>query len=108
MKCVRLIAQKSDQLCSYTLDVFKNVFLTTNSIQDSKRDHLFFLKAKLNKLGSDNSQVVLYTDTFKEFFDKWGLTVDTLPDYSVALRKLGNTYKEAFKAAIVDGVEALG
>jgi hypothetical protein len=106
--CEWLIAQKSDQLCSYTLDVFKNVFLTTNNIQDSKRDHLFFLKAKLNKLGSDNSQVVLYTDTFKEFFDKWGLTVDTLPDYSAALRKLGNTYKEAFKAAIVDGVEALG
>lgn len=106
--CEWLIGQKSDQLCSYTLDVFKNVFLTTNSIQDSMRDNIFFLKAKIEKIGRDNSQVVLYEDTFKEFFQKWGLTIDTLPDYSASLRKLGGTYKEAFKKAIVDGVEALG
>lgn len=106
--CEWLIAQKSDQLCSYTLDVFKNVFLTTNSIQDSMRDNIFFLKAKIEKIGRDNSQVVLYEDTFKEFFQKWGLTIDTLPDYAPALRKLAGTYKEAFKAAVVDGVEALG
>lgn len=106
--CEWLIGQKSDQLCSYTLDVFKNVFLTTNGIQDSMRDNIFFLKAKIEKIGRDNSQVVLYEDTFKEFFQKWGLTIDTLPDYSAALRKLGGTYKEAFKKAIVDGVEALG
>lgn len=106
--CEWLIAQKSDQLCSYTLDVFKNVFLTTNSIQDSMRDNIFFLKAKIEKIGRDNSQVVLYEDTFKEFFQKWGLTIDTLPDYAHALRKLAGTYKEAFKAAVVDGVEALG
>ena len=106
--CDWLIAQKSDQLASYTLDVFKNVFLTTSNIQDSMRDNIFFLKAKIEKIGRDNSQVVLYEDTFKEFFQKWGLTIDTLPDYAPALRKLGGTYKEAFKAAIVDGVEALG
>lgn len=106
--CEWLIAQKSDQLCSYTLDVFKNVFLTTNGIQDSMRDNIFFLKAKIEKIGRDNSQVVLYEDTFKEFFQKWGLTIDTLPDYAPALRKLAGTYKEAFKAAVVDGVEALG
>lgn len=106
--CEWLIAQKSDQLCSYTLDVFKNVFLTTNGIQDSMRDNIFFLKAKIEKIGRDNSQVVLYEDTFKEFFQKWGLTIDTLPDYAPALRKLAGTYREAFKAAIVDGVEALG
>ena len=106
--CEWLIGQKSDQLCSYTLDVFKNVFLTTNGIQDSMRDNIFFLKAKIEKIGRDNSQVVLYEDTFKEFFQKWGLTIDTLPDYSASLRKLGGTYKEAFKKAIVDGVEALG
>ena len=106
--CEWLIAQKSDQLCSYTLDVFKNVFLTTNSIQDSMRDNIFFLKAKIEKIGRDNSQVVLYEDTFKEFFQKWGLTIDTLPDYAPALRKLAGTYKEAFKAAVVDGIEALG
>ena len=106
--CDWLIAQKSDQLCSYTLDVFKNVFLTTNKIQDSMRDNIFFLKAKIEKIGKDNSQIILYQDTFKEFFDKWGLTIDTLPDYAPALRKLAGTYKEAFKAAVVDGVEALG
>ena len=106
--CDWLIAQKSDQLCSYTLDVFKNVFLTTNKIQNSMRDNIFFLKAKINKIGKDNSQIILYQDTFKEFFDKWGLTIDTLPDYAPALRKLAGTYKEAFKAAVVDGVEALG
>lgn len=106
--CEWLIAQKSDQLCSYTLDVFKNVFLTSANIQNSMRDNIFFLKAKIEKIGRDNSQVVLYEDTFKEFFQKWGLTIDTLPDYAPALRKLAGTYKEAFKAAVVDGVEALG
>ena len=72
------------------------------------RDNIFFLKAKIEKIGKDNSQIILYQDTFKEFFDKWGLTIDTLPDYAPALRKLAGTYKEAFKAAVVDCVEALG
>lgn len=114
--CEWLIAQKSDQLCSYTLDVFKNIFLTTPHIDDTVRDNIFFLKAKIEKVKNDSKKnetekqanIVLYTEMFHEFFDKWGLTIDTLPDYSPALKNLGGTYKEAFKAAIVDGVEALG
>ena len=88
--CEWLAAQNSDQLCSYTLDVFKNVFFTTNDIQNAKRDNLFFLKAKIEKIGRDNPQVVLYEDAFRSFFTKWGLTLDTLPDYSNSIRKLGH------------------
>ena len=73
------------------------------------RDNIFFLKAKLNKLSEkEKANIIIYQEAFKEFFDKWGLTIDTVPDYSTGLKKLAGTYKEAFKAAVVDGVEALG
>lgn len=103
-----LISQNSDQLASYFLDTFKNTFMA--SVNSSMRDNIFFLRAKVDKLqkSGDTNQLPLYADTFKPFLDTWKIKLEDTPDYAVGLRQLATKYKDAFKAAIVDGVEGLG
>jgi hypothetical protein len=50
----------------------------------------------------------MYRDAYKPFTDKWGFTLDTMPDYSVGHQMLAKAYGAAFSQALVDGAEGLG
>lgn len=113
--CDWLIAQDSDQLASYTLDVFKNVFMgmLMTGGKTFLVDTVFVLNdhiAKLTNSGvpEDIHQIKLFQNTYKEFLNAWGLSINNIPNYKTGLKKLAGKYGASFKAAIVDGVEALG
>lgn len=104
--CDWLIAQNSDQLASYVLDVFKNVFM--GSLKEDVRDGAFMVAAAMKK-EKDQARIKLFTRTYTPYCNAWGLDMESLPDYSASIKKLGAKYKAAFKAAIVDGhTDALG
>lgn len=107
--CEWLVAQNSDQLASYVLDVFKNVFCSSLSSQFV--DGVFAIQAKLARLQGTpdgKSQVELFRNAFKPFTNAWGIELEEIPNYMTGLKILSAKYKAAFKAAIVDGEEALG
>lgn len=102
-----LVAQGSDQLTSYVLDVFKNVFM--GMIDDALRDGTFVIATQIKKLGVDNPKLEIYKSAYSNFFNKWGIKFEDMPDYMPGLKTISAKFREAFKSAIVDGhVDALG
>ena len=101
-----LVAQNSDQLASYVLDVFKNVF--AGCLDEELRNGLFIIQVKRQKLGDGNSQLKLYESAYKPFTNAWGIKFEDIPNYYTGLKIISQKYQAAFKNAIVDGVEALG
>ena len=101
-----LVAQNSDHLASYVLDVFKNVFI--GCLDENLRNSVFIVQKKMEKIGKDNSQMKLYQTAYKPFTKAWGINFEDIPDYSKGLMIISKKYQAAFKNAIVDGMEALG
>ena len=108
-----LVSQNSDQLASYVLDVYKNVFMGMIDGEDA-RNLIFLMQKKLAKIKSEQSgnelksTLNLWSDVYAKFTNKWGIKLEDVPDYSVGLKLISKKYQAAFKSAIVDGVEALG
>ena len=101
-----LVSQNSDQLASYVLDVFKNVFM--GDLDADLRDTLFVMQKKLDRIAGDKSQISLYVDAYAPFTNRWKIKLENVPDYSIGLKVISKKYQAAFKGAIVDGKEALG
>ena len=101
-----LVAQNSDQLASYVLDVFKNVF--AGCLDEDLRNGLFIIQLKREKIGAGNSQLKLYESAYKPFTNAWGIKFEDIPNYATGLKIISKKYQAAFKNAIVDGMEALG
>lgn len=105
--CEWLVSQKSDQLASYVLDILMNVF--AGMLSDRMRGGMFIMAKKIKQLDKmDKLKADMYRDAYKPFTDKWGFTLDTMPDYSAGHMMLVKAYGEAFSKAIVDGQEGLG
>lgn len=101
-----LVAQNSDQLASYVLDVFKNVF--AGCLDEELRNGLFIIQVKRQKLGDGHDQLKLYEAAYRPFTNAWGIKFEDIPNYYTGLKIISQKYQTAFKNAIVDGVEALG
>ena len=101
-----LVSQNSDQLASYVLDVFKNVYC--GCLDEDLRNGLFIIQMKRQKLGEGNSQLKLYESAYKPFTKAWGIKFEDIPNYYAGLKIISKKYQQAFKDATVDGVEALG
>lgn len=108
-----LVSANNEQLASYSIDIFKNVFganipdekLTSNNFNSRE---CIFLLAKLHEKYPENFSDSGKVKIFDNFLDSWSITYDSMPDYSNGLQIIGKKYAEAFKSAVVDGVEALG
>lgn len=102
-----LVSQGSDQLTSYVLDIYKNVFM--GMIDDQLRDGTFVIATKIKQLGANDPKLEIYKSAYQKFFDKWGIKFEDMPDYMPGLKTISAKFREAFKSAIVDGhVDALG
>ena len=99
-----LISTGSDQLTSYVLDVFKEVFCGMLYSTDLK-DGCFLLADYIKK--ADKQKRAMFESAYKPFLTKWGITLDTVPDWSKALMELGKKYKDSFNIKI-NGKDALG
>lgn len=103
-----LVAQGSDQLTSYVLDVFKNIFI--GMVSDDLQDGAFVIATKFKQLNStDPNKLDVYKSAYAPFFNKWGIKIEDMPDYFPGLKTISAKFREAFKSAIVDGhIDALG
>lgn len=109
-----LVDQNSDQLASYILDIFKSVFMGDIELVGDDaihRDMVFVLK-KIREIQASKpegeSQMNIYSSIFKPFFQRWGVDWDSAPDYSKGVEIANKKYGDAFRAAKIDGKDALG
>ena len=113
--CNWLVSQKSDQLTSYTLDVFKNVFIAPSGLMEGTDgkvwDSIFVLAQRFKLLSAPDkkNELALHIRVYDQFLKYWKLTPDSMPDYTTGYKILGPAFKESFQSAVVDGVRgALG
>lgn len=105
-----LVAANNEQLASYTLDVFKNVFGANVPDSDSSlglsdlKSYIFFLK----KMNDRKPEIWSHIHAFDEFMKVWGVDLKTMPDYSTGMAIIAKKYGDAFKNASVDGADGLG
>lgn len=104
-----LAAQNSDQLASYVLDVFKNVFL--GEADESARDSFFVIHGKLAKWSETDRKKYYpaFENLFKGIMSKYNVSkLEDLPNFMPGLRIIAKKYGEIFKSTLIDGKEALG
>jgi hypothetical protein len=102
-----LVSMNSDQLASYVLDVFKNVF--AGKLDEELRNTMFIANLRAKKLvGVDDKKLNILRTAMKPFTDAWGTTLEEMPDYYPGLKLISEKYQASFKNATIDGVEALG
>lgn len=105
--CKWIISQNSDQLASYVLDVFGNVFAGT--LEKDDRPVLFLVQARINKFGKDSVKIAGIREILSPLCNQWKTQLEDIPDYSEGLRELINKYGKSFKSAVVgDHIDALG
>jgi len=105
-----LEAANNEQLASYVLDVFKNVFAADVADSDASlglndlKSYIFYLK----KMNDRKPEIWGNIHAFDAFMKTWGVDRTTMPDYSTGMAIIAKKYGEAFKSAVVDGKEGLG
>ena len=105
--CEWMVAQDSDQLASFVLDVFKNVFC--DAISANKRDALFIVQTKRAKIGNDkDGKWLIIKDLLDPVAKRWGITMEEFPDWDKGRKLLIKKYGESFVNTKIDGVEAFG
>ena len=106
--CEFLIAQNSDQLASYVLDVFGNVFMS--DVDKSLWSQILTMSLRIKRANGDESKLKAFRMIGKEFCTRWKLSgIEEIPDYVTGLQKLINKYGASFQSATVgDHANALG
>lgn len=105
-----LVKANNEQLASYVLDVFKNVFAANVADEDTSlgikdlKQYVFLFK----KMCDRRPDIWNNIHAFDAFMTGWGITRDTMPDYSTGLAIIAKKYGDAFKTATVDGKDGLG
>lgn len=99
-----VVAQGSDQLASYIINIIVEVFGST--LREDIRGGIFILQKKYQTLSP--SQKNTWDEMFAPFFSAWGFDGETVPDWSEAHAKLVKKFGDTFMKAKVDGVSALG
>lgn len=116
----------SDQLASYILDLFKQVFVinAAKGLENNENslNELFTLhrRAELGILQDSEYDFTrkVYADQYGDFFKYWKLNIDLIkdpdsvlkhmPDWYKGMVILGKKFGDTFKSAIIDGKSALG
>ena len=109
--CDWMVAQDSDQLASYVLDIFSTVYL--GDLHEQLRNGFYLIQEKRRRThaagGSDEVELKSYIDQYQPLMKRWNIKFADLPDYSKGLIKLIGKYGESFNSAVVDThKEALG
>ena len=95
-----LVAQGSDQLASYVLDIFQNVFLA--DVPEKLRPQLFLFQERLRRAKGNKSEVAQFINVFEPFCQKWKIAADDIPDYKDGLQTLIGKFGASFNAAVID------
>lgn len=104
-----LVSQNSDQLASYVLDVYKNVFMGMCPDEETRNMLFVYTSKKAKIMASNPAAMDVYKIASKKFCESWKITDDEIPDYSIGLKLIVAKYRDSFKSAVVgDHVDALG
>lgn len=107
-----LVAQNSDQLASYVLDIFKNTFIAVDPVLSASQvDGFFIANLRIQKLeaAKKNNEVKLIENIYSNVCKKWGISIKEIPNYYSGLQILTKKYGESFNSAVVgDWKNALG
>lgn len=110
--CDWLVAQNSDQLTSYVMDIMKAIYISQFFKEDKAQGALFMMPAKVKRLiaAGQTKEADAYRTAFKAFANKWGYdNIEDMPDYNQArIQKLGKAFGASFASAMIDGEEGLG
>lgn len=98
--CTWLVAQKSDQLASYVLDIYQNVFL--NKVDPALRAQVFYMQERIRRAGGDLSKLSSFVTTCSDFTSHWGIKFEDIPDWKDGLNKLVKAYGASFESAVID------
>lgn len=105
-----LVKANNEQLASYVLDIFKNVFAANVADEDSSlgikdlKQYIFLFK----KMCDRRPDIWNNIHAFDAFMSGWGIDRKSMPDYSTGLAIIAKKYGDAFKTATVDGKDGLG
>ena len=97
-----LIAQKSDQLASYVLDLFTSVYLGSHDLHEKLYGQAFYMQVRIKQAKGDMSKLSTFVTTFANWCNYWGIKLEDIPDWSEGLNKLVDKYGASFESAIVD------
>jgi hypothetical protein len=97
-----LIAQKSDQLASYTLNIFQSVFMPETILNPHLRGQIFYMQTRIKQAKGDLSKLSAFTTTCSGWCNRWGIKFEDIPDWADGLNKLVDVYGESFESAVVD------
>lgn len=106
-----LVAQNSDQLASYVLDVFQNVFFSDLPAGKdmNMRVQAFFMAERIRRAGGDISKLSTFVNIFTPFCKKWGIKFEEFPDYKDGMQMIVKKYQASFESAVIDAhKDALG
>ncbi len=106
--CTWLTNEGSAQIASYVFDMFKKMYL--DMIDDKAANMIYMVSGAFRagaKAENDAKRKKAAENMYAKFLDKWGLTIDTMPDWSVGYKMLADTFSKEFSATI-DGKDALG
>ena len=101
-----LVAQNSDQLASYVLDVFQNVFLK-DITSEKQRIQFFMISERIRRANGDESVFKFFKRIFEPVCNRWGVEFEQLPDYWDGLVKLTKKYGESFASAKIGDWESV-
>jgi MoxR-like ATPase len=98
--CSWLVAQKSDQLASYVLDIFQNVFI--DKVDPQLRVQLFYMQERIRRAGGDLTKLNSFINAFSMFCSKWHIDFIDIPDYKDGMMMLVKAYGASFESAVID------
>jgi MoxR-like ATPase len=101
-----LVSQNSDQLASYVLDVFQNVFVGSIDSADL-RVQVFYVQERIRRANGDLSKVSQFVNVLAPFCNKWKIKFEDIPDYVPGLQILIKKYGAAFKSAVIDAHQSV-
>lgn len=97
-----LIAQNSDQLASYVLDLYTNVFLGSKGLHEKLFGQAFYMQVRIKQNKGDLSKLGTFVSTFSTWCNNWGIKFEDIPDWADGLNDLVTKYGASFESAIVD------
>ena len=68
-----LVAQNSDQLASYILDIYKNVFF--GKVSEKMRIQIFYMAERVRRAKGDESQIKSFKTYTESFFEAVGYQI---------------------------------
>ncbi len=113
--CQWIVSTNSDQLASYMIDMFMNVYGAC--LSESKRPGIFSFQITREELQKEGNAATLKAleQSMSPMYSKFGVDANTFPDYFTngkgkdgGFQLLIDKYGEAFEKAKVNGRDALG